>query len=69
MKKKHIRANQLLATSYIIIRDIETNITKEYNSIPSPARELQISHSSLLNYIDKNKLYEDRYINEKKKTY
>jgi hypothetical protein len=51
--------NQLLATSHTI-RDIETNITKEYSSICSAARELQISHSALLNYIsyiDKNKLF------------
>lgn len=40
-------ANQLLATSHIItVRDIETNITKEYCSIRSAARELQVSHST-----------------------
>lgn len=62
------KANQLLATSHTItIRDIETNITKEYSSIRSAARELQISHSALLNYIDKNKLYKDKYIVERKK--
>ena len=33
------KANQLLATSHIIaVRDIETNITKEYCSIRSAAR-------------------------------
>ena len=62
------KANQLLATSHAItIRDIETNITKEYSSIRSAARKLQISHSALLNYIDKNKLYKDKYIVERKK--
>ena len=43
------KANQLLATSHnITVRDIETNITKEYCSIRSAARELQVSHSTLL---------------------
>lgn len=47
------KANSLLATYHTItIRDIETNITKEYCSICSAARELQIRHSALLNYID-----------------
>jgi len=62
------KANQLLATSHTItIRDIETNITKEYSSIRSAAIVLQISHSALLNYIDKNKLYKNKYIVERKK--
>jgi hypothetical protein len=62
------KANQLLATFYTItIRDIETNITKEYGSIRSAARELQIRHSALLNYVDKNKLCKDNYIVERKK--
>lgn len=48
------KANQLLATSHTITsRDIETNITKEYCSICSAvARELEIRHSALLNYVD-----------------
>lgn len=62
------KANQLLATSHTItIRDIDTSITKEYSSICSAARELHISHSALLNNIDKNKLYKDKYIVERKK--
>ena len=28
------------------------------------ARELQISHSTLLSYVDKKKLYKDKYIIE-----
>jgi group I intron endonuclease len=63
------KANQLLATSHIItVRDIETNITKEYSSIRSAARELQVSHPTLLYYVDKNKVYKDKYIIERKKT-
>ena len=63
------KANQLLATSHIImVRDIEKNITKEYCSIRSAARELEISNSTLLNCVDKNKLYKDKYRIERNKT-
>jgi group I intron endonuclease len=63
------KANQLLATSHIItFRDIETNSTEEYCSIRSAARELQVSHSTLLNYVDKNKLYKHKYRIERYKT-
>ena len=61
------KANQLLATSHnIIIKDIETNVIKEYTSIRSAARKLKTSHFTLLNYVDKNKLYKDKYIIERK---
>lgn len=51
------KASQLLATSYTItIRNIETNITKECSSIRSAARELQISPSALLNYVNKKQI-------------
>ena len=66
------KANQLLATSHnITVRDIETNITKEYcsiRSIRSVARELQVSHSTLLNYVDKNKLHKHKHRIERNKT-
>lgn len=58
---------ELLYTYHTItIRDIETNITKGYTFTRSAARELQISHSALLHYIYKNKLYKDKYTIEKK---
>jgi len=61
------KANQLLAKSHVIsIKDTETNVVKEYSSIRSAARELPINHSTLLNYVDKNKLYKGKYIVERK---
>lgn len=60
-------ANQLLSTSYpIIVKDIETSNLFKYNSIRCAAREFKISHATLLNYLDKDKLFKGKYIIKKK---
>jgi len=57
------KANQLLSKSHIIIiKDVETNTTKQYSSIRSAARELEVNHATLLNYLDKDKLFKGKYI-------
>jgi group I intron endonuclease len=64
------KTNQLLATSHVItIKIVETNSTKEYSSIRAAARELQVSHATLLNYTDKNKLFKGKYIIKRKNTF
>ena len=57
------KANRLLKISHVItIKDIDTDKTKEYNYIRAAARELHVSHSTLLNYMDKDKLFKARFI-------
>lgn len=61
------KANQLLSKSHIIIiKDVETNTTKQYSSIRSAARELEVNHATLLNYLDKDKLFKGKYILKRK---
>lgn len=60
------KANQLLSKSHII-KDVETNTTKQYSSIRSAARELEVNHATLLNYLDKDKLFKGKYIIKRKK--
>jgi hypothetical protein len=53
----------LLSTSHVItIKDTENNSIKEYNSIRAAARQMKVNHATLLNYIDKDKLFRDKYI-------
>jgi len=61
------KANQLLSTSHIIIiKNIVTNDSEQYSSIRSAAKKFEVSHATLLNYIDKNKLFKGKYIIKKK---
>lgn len=62
------RTNQLLSSSHIInLKNVETNDTIEYSSIRSAARELKVNHATLLNYINKDKLFKNIYKIERKK--
>jgi len=55
------KANQLISTSHIItIYDVESKVTKEYRSIRAASRELDVNHATLLNYIDKDKLFKGK---------
>ena len=57
------KTNQLLSISHIVtLKNIETNDTKKYSSIRTAARELKINHATLLNYINKDKLFKGKYI-------
>ena len=50
-------------TSHIItVKNIEVNDIKQYSSIRAASRELKVNHATLLNYIDKNKLFKDKHI-------
>ena len=52
------KTNQLLSTSHIVtLKNIETNDTIKYSSIRTAARELKVNHATLLNYINKDKLF------------
>ena len=63
------KTNQLLATSHVItIKNVETDSTNEYTSIRAAAREFKVSHATLLNYIDKDKLFKGKYIIKRKNT-
>ena len=55
------KANQLLSTSYTVtLKNIETNDTKNYSSIRT--RKLKVNHATLLNYINKDKLFKGKYM-------
>ena len=57
------KSNQLLSTSHIVtLKNIETNDTKSYNSIRTAAKELKVNHATLLNYINKDKLFKGKYM-------
>ena len=57
------KTNQLLSTSYIVtLKNIETNDIKKYSFIRTAARELKINHATLLNYINKDKLFKGKYM-------
>lgn len=57
------KTNQLLSTSHILtFKNFETNDTKKYSSIRTAARELKVNHATLLNYINKGKLFKGKYI-------
>ncbi len=57
------KTNQLLSTSHIVtLKNIETNDTKKYSSIRTAARELKVNHATLLNYINKDKLFKGKYM-------
>ena len=57
------KTNQLLSTSYIVtLKNIETNYTKKYSSIRTAARKLKVNHATLLNYINKDKLFKGKYM-------
>lgn len=63
-----VKANQLLSTSHIItIKNVETNHTKEYSSIRAAGREFKVSHATLLNYINKDKLFKGKYMIRREK--
>ena len=62
------RTNLILARSHVItVKNVETNNAYEYSSIRAAAREFQVSHPTLLNYVDKDKLFKGRYIIIRKK--
>ena len=55
------KTNQLLSTSHMVsLKNIETNDTKKYSSIRT--RELKRNHATLLNYINKDKLFKGKYM-------
>lgn len=57
------KTNQLLSRSHIItLKIVETNDTKEYSSIRTAAREFKVNHATLLNYINKDKLFKGKYM-------
>ena len=57
------KTNQLLSTSHIItLKNVETNDTKQYSSIRTAAREFKVNHVTLLNYINKDKLFKGKYM-------
>ena len=57
------KANQSLSTSHIVtLKNIETNETKKCSSIRTAARELKVNHVTLLNYINKDKLFKGKYM-------
>ena len=57
------KANQLLSVSHIInIENVESKDIKLYSSIRTAARELEVNHVTLLNYINKEKLFKGKYM-------
>ena len=61
------RANQLLASSHVItIENVESKDRIEYSSIRAAARKLRVNHATLLNYVDKDKLFKAKYIIKRK---
>ena len=57
------KINQSLFTSHLInFKKIKTNDIKKYSFIRITVGELKINHVILLNYINKNKLFKDKYI-------
>lgn len=57
------KTNQLLSISHVItLKNIETNNTRKYSSIRTAARELKVNHATLLNYINKDKLFKGKYV-------
>jgi len=56
----------LLTTIYdITIKFVETYSTRIYNYLSPDGRLLQVSHATLLNYINKNKSFKGKYIKRK----
>lgn len=61
------KTNQLLSTGHqILVMNKLDGDTKEYNSIRAAARDIHVSHSTLLNYINKDKLLKGIYSITKK---
>jgi group I intron endonuclease len=57
------RINQLLATGHVVkVLNVESNITKIYNSIRLAANDIKISHTTILKYINTNKLIKNLYL-------
>ena len=57
------KSNQLVSRSHVtIIENVETNETTKYNYIRVAARQLNASHATLLNYINKDKLFKGKYL-------
>jgi hypothetical protein len=55
--------NQLLASGHIItIINKKNNTTKVYNSIRSSAKDIGVSHPTIIYYINKNKLLKGVYL-------
>lgn len=62
------KVNQLLSTGHITtVINKKDNSVKLYNSVREAARDLGISHVTLLKYINENKLLNDLYLITKKK--
>ena len=56
------KINQLLSTGHPVKTiNKENNSIKEYNSVRAAARDLCVSHATILNYIDSNKLLKGIY--------
>ena len=57
------KTNQLQSTPHVVtLKNIETNDTKKYSSIRTAAGELKVNHATLLNYINKVKLFKGKYM-------
>ena len=57
------KTNQSLSTSHIVtLKNIETNETKNCSSIRTATWELKVNHATLLNYINKDKLFKGKYM-------
>jgi group I intron endonuclease len=57
------KMNQLLATGHIItVINKKNNTVKVYNSIRSAAKDMGVSHPTIINYINKDKLLKGIYL-------
>lgn len=57
------KINQLLTTGHtLIIINKKNSSVKKYNSIRAAARDIGVSHGTILNYVNKNKLLKGIYL-------
>lgn len=57
------KTNQILATAYItIIVNKQNNTVKEYSSMRAAARDIGVSHATILSYSNNNKYLKGIYI-------
>lgn len=57
------KVNQLISRSHsITVKDMKSDEIKRYSSICAAARQMKVNHATLLNYINKNKLFKDKYL-------
>lgn len=61
------KANMLLSRSHnVTIKNILNNDIMEFSSIRAASIKLKVSHATLLNYINNNQLFKDKYIIKRK---